>query len=398
MDTTSPSLIDPLHDISAPDDEVDIILPSELPSTPVLAMAPPLASPPAPAPVLRKPGLPKAPLVILELDPHSIIVPDTFNRLKDFADDPKFEELRINIASAGRNSQPILVRAIEGQPGRYLLVFGERRLRACQLEGLMVHAMVIGPETPDTADCIERIRENTGRDDLSPYEISQQLKQAAATLKPATQGELAALLGISGSKVSRAKDLAALPDEMIAAFASPREIRIQDIKALKDAWGAQPEAVLREAALIQQLAQPLTRAEVLQRYKAAVEAAAKPADETAAAVKGGGGEGFAPCKPDIKPAVPAEPKPEPLVCYGNPVGEWALSAQGTLAIQLRASMSELQRRKLLQLVQGFMQKVLPKPEAAAVVPAGAVAAAEVEVDAREETAQALLPFPTQEAA
>jgi len=123
------------------------------------------------------------------------------------------------------------------------------------------------------------IRENTGRDELSPYEISQQLKYVAATLKPATQGEQAALLGISGSKVSRAEDLAALPDAMIVAFSSPREIRIKDIKALKDAWLAQPEAVLREAALIQQLTQPLTRAEVLQRYKAAVEAAANAADE-----------------------------------------------------------------------------------------------------------------------
>lgn len=394
MNTTSPSLIDPAHDIPALGDDVDIILPSELPSAPVLAVAPPLA----PTLILRKPGLPKSPLIILELDPHTVIVPDTFNRLKDFADDPKFEELRINIASAGRNSQPILVREIEGQPGRYLLVFGERRLRACQLEGLMVHAMVIGPETPEAADCIERIRENTGRDDLSPYEISQQLKHAAATLKPATQGELAALLGISGSKVSRAKDLAALPDAMIMAFASPREIRIQDIKALKDAWVAQPEAILREAALIQQLAQLLTRAEVLQRYKAAVEVAAKAADETTAAAKGEGGEGFAPCKTATLPATPAEPKPEPLICYGSPVGEWALTAQGTLAIQLRASMSELQRRKLLQLVQGFVQKVLPKPEAAAVVPVGAVAAAEVSADASEETAQATLPFPTQEAA
>lgn len=379
MDANSPSLIGPAHDIPALDDEVDIILPSET------------LSPPAPASPLRKPGLPKTPLVIHELDPHAVIVPDTFNRLKDFADDPKFEELRINIASAGRNSQPILVRAIEGQPGRYLLVFGERRLRACQLEGLKVHAMVIGAETPPEADCIERIRENTGRDELSAYEIAQQLKHAATTLKPGTQGELAALLGISSSKVSRAKDLAALPDEMIAAFASPREIRIQDIKALKDAWSAQPEAVLQAAALITQSAQPLTRAEVLQRYRDAAKAAA----DAAAAEKGEGSDGLAPCKTGAAPARPVEPKPEPLVCHGRPVGEWLMSAHGALAIRLETRMSELQRRKLLELVQGFLQnKVLAKPKVEAVVPAGAVATA----DGVNEAAQASPPLPAKEAA
>lgn len=352
MDAISSSLIDPARDIPADLDDVDIILPSVTP-------------PAVTAPIdLRRTAPASEPLQILALDPHLILIPSAPNRVKDFTDDPKFEELRISVAAGGRNSQPILVRPLEGQPGRYQLVSGERRLTACLLERLLVHAMVLPAETPTAVDCIERIRENSGRDDLSPYELSQQLKHATETLKPRTQGELAALLGISVSKISRAKDLAALPDEMIEAFASPREIRIQDIKALKDAWTADPVAVLEAAALMKQLPQRPDRAAVIQRYQKAVNASQASGDDD---------DDLAPCK-TAEPATQAEPEAEALICHGEPVGSWTLLAPGVLDIRLEAEMSKSQRAKLLAQVREFLEKrVLPKPPVVQTAAADAVA-------------------------
>jgi len=134
--------------------DVDIILESVQP-----------AAPPASAPALRKPALSRVPLIILALDPFTIHVPGAPNRLPGFADDPKFEELRISIASAGRNSVPIEVRPLGTDPETYQLISGERRLLACQMEERLVYAMIVPFDTPPEFDCVERIRENLGRDD-----------------------------------------------------------------------------------------------------------------------------------------------------------------------------------------------------------------------------------------
>lgn len=369
MDAIPSSLIDPARDIPAELDDVDIILPS---------VTPPVAAVPID---LRRLRPASEPLPIRALDPRSILIPNAPNRVQDFTDDPSFEELRISIASGGRNSQPILVRELIGQSKEYQLVSGERRLTASLMEDLLVHAQVLPAETPSTIDCIERIRENSGREDLSPYELSQQLKYAAQTLKSRTQGELAALLGISVSKISRAKDLASLPDEMIAAFESPRHIRIQDIKTLKDAWIANPEAVLKEAATMQQLPQRPDRAAVILRYQKAVQS---KSSEAAA-------DGVAPCK-TAETAGPAEPKAEPLLCHGEPAGSWTLPAPGVLDIRLEAEMSKPQRNKLLALVQGFLEKrVMSKPPATRTAPADAVATL-------ASASPAALTAPTQEVA
>lgn len=72
--------------------------------------------------------------------------------------------------------QPILVRPLAGQPGKYEIIAGERRWRAAQMAGLQdVPALV--REVPDrTAVCIALI-ENIQREDLNPLEEAQTLKR-----------------------------------------------------------------------------------------------------------------------------------------------------------------------------------------------------------------------------
>ncbi|MGH8120868.1 MAG: ParB/RepB/Spo0J family partition protein [Gammaproteobacteria bacterium] len=68
--------------------------------------------------------------------------------------------------------QPILVRPLAGQPGKYEIIAGERRWRAAQMAGLQnIPALV--REVPDrTAACIALI-ENIQREDLNPLEEAQ---------------------------------------------------------------------------------------------------------------------------------------------------------------------------------------------------------------------------------
>lgn len=342
----------------------------------ILESVPPAAQT-ASVPAFRKSALSRVPLTVLALDPFTIHVPGAPNRLPGFADDPKFEELRINIASAGRNSVPIEVRPLGTEPETYQLISGERRLLVCQMEELLVYAIAVPFDTPPEFDCVERIRENLGRDDPSIYELGRQLKYAAETLKPRTQGELAAMLGISSSKLSRAKDLAELPEDMISVFASAREIRVQDIKPLKDAFEANPAAVLLEAAIMKALSKPLARADIVQRFRKVAQAEKA---EKAAEVS----DGVAPCK---TPVATINVAPTPLVCFGKPAGHWALS-QGALDIRIDETMSPLQRRKLLDLVRRFLEsKVLPKPEAEAMAPTGAAATADVAADTGDKVAE-----------
>ena len=79
-----------------------------------------------------------------------------------------FEDFKREIQEAGRNSQPIKVRAIAnpGDGPHYELVFGHRRYEACRQIGLPVWAVV---ENLDDRALIEEMdRENRGRADPSP--------------------------------------------------------------------------------------------------------------------------------------------------------------------------------------------------------------------------------------
>ena len=69
--------------------------------------------------------------VVIYLDPHSVHIPNTPNRLPDAFEDEAFEALRLGILSGGSNVEAIGVRKVFDSEGGfiYVLVFGERRLR-----------------------------------------------------------------------------------------------------------------------------------------------------------------------------------------------------------------------------------------------------------------------------
>jgi ParB family chromosome partitioning protein len=126
------------------------------------------------------------------------------------------EELSLSIKQHGI-LQPLLVS--EAQPGRYVLIAGERRWRAARLAGLATVPAVIR-ERLDKDDLLElALVENLQRQDLTPIEEARAYEQLRSAFG-LSQGEIANRVGIDRSTVANALRLLKLPDEVQAMVES----------------------------------------------------------------------------------------------------------------------------------------------------------------------------------
>lgn len=213
------------------------------------------AQPPAPHPLATNHDSP--PEVVLLLDPHVIDPGSAPNRTPDAMDDEAMEALSLSVYLSKGNQQPIHVRLLNQPQGcyQYALISGARRLRACVRQHMQVRALVV--DVTSEQALVDRLIENHLRESLSPWELGQQLAyikaQASADL---SIRKLAHLIGINPSMVQKALDIAALPNEVVEAFISPKDIRYADSKALKDLVAASPEAVMEKASQLKGQALP----------------------------------------------------------------------------------------------------------------------------------------------
>jgi ParB family chromosome partitioning protein len=107
--------------------------------------------------------------------------------------------------------QPILIS--EREPGRYVLVAGERRWRAARLAGLRTVPAVIR-ERLDADHHLElALVENLQRRDLTPLEEARAYEQLRTSLG-LSQAEIAGRVGIDRSTVANALRLLKLPAEV----------------------------------------------------------------------------------------------------------------------------------------------------------------------------------------
>ena len=103
--------------------------------------------------------------------------------------------------------QPVVVREIS--PGRYQLIMGERRWRACREAGVATIPAIIR-ETPDDALLRDALLENLHRQQLNPLEEAAAYEQLLQEFG-VTHEELATRLGRSRSHVSNTLRLLGLP-------------------------------------------------------------------------------------------------------------------------------------------------------------------------------------------
>lgn len=106
--------------------------------------------------------------------------------------------------------QPLLVRPLPGQPGRFEIIAGERRWRAAQ--GAKLHEVpVIVRDLSDREALEVALVENLQRQDLSPLEEADGYRRLMDDFSH-TQEELAKAVGKSRSHVANMIRLLALPD------------------------------------------------------------------------------------------------------------------------------------------------------------------------------------------
>lgn len=108
--------------------------------------------------------------------------------------------------------QPIVVRSIPGEAGKYELIMGERRLRASKEAGLAKIPAVIR-ETADENMLRDALLENLHRSDLNPLEEASAYQQLLEDFG-ITQEELASRIGRSRPKITNSIRLLKLPAEV----------------------------------------------------------------------------------------------------------------------------------------------------------------------------------------
>lgn len=128
-------------------------------------------------------------------------------------DGERLEELASSLAKHGVLS-PLVVRPREG--GGYVLIAGERRLRAAGLAGLDTVPVVVREDAADAEVQLElALVENLQREDLDPIESARGYKRLQADFGY-TQEEISTKIGKNRSTVANALRLLRLPEKLQA--------------------------------------------------------------------------------------------------------------------------------------------------------------------------------------
>jgi ParB family transcriptional regulator, chromosome partitioning protein len=154
---------------------------------------------------------------VVELDPESVDVSFVRDRLED--DPQAFDDLVAAIRDNGQNS-PILVRPHPDHAGRYMAVFGHRRLRAMKALGRKVRAVVKAID--NRQHVIAQGQENSARADLSFIEKAMFAKQLGALNYDTDSATVMAALSIDKATLSKMLSVANMPDDILSAIGGAR--------------------------------------------------------------------------------------------------------------------------------------------------------------------------------
>jgi ParB family transcriptional regulator, chromosome partitioning protein len=176
----------------------------------------------------------------LLLDPARVKIWSGNARNYDLLTEAHCRELIDSIIAEGGQKVPAVVRRIEGDPDHdYEVIAGTRRhwsiswLRANSYPDMMFVAQVA--QLDDEAAFRLADLENRARADVSDLERARNYLAALTTHYGNHQTRMAERLKLSKGWLSKMLKVAALPDEVIAAFASPHEVQLKPGYALAQA-------------------------------------------------------------------------------------------------------------------------------------------------------------------
>ena len=123
------------------------------------------------------------------------------------------------------------------QPGRWLLNFGARRLRASKLAGKTEIPAFID----ETADSYDQVIENEQREGLKPLELALFIQQRLAAGD--SQADIARRLGKSRTFVTYATALIDAPDWLMTAYREGRCRGARELHELRSLHAVHPQPV-----------------------------------------------------------------------------------------------------------------------------------------------------------
>lgn len=182
------------------------------------------------------------------LDPLKVIASRWCNRNPQAFETKAFTRLKADVAAAGGNLQPILVREADGDT--FEIVFGHRRHRACLELGIPVLAVIWSGEMSDVDLVVAMDRENRERVDPSPYEQGSAYLAALDAGLFASRRKLAEALGVSHTWVNKAIAVASLPADVVDLLGGPLRVQPQHAVAIGAAIAADPAGVAERVAAL----------------------------------------------------------------------------------------------------------------------------------------------------
>ncbi|MGX5697406.1 ParB/RepB/Spo0J family partition protein [Agromyces soli] len=199
---------------------------------------------------------------LARLDPDSI-VPNA-QQPRSVFDAEDLAELVHSIREFGV-LQPIVVRPHPGEPGKYELVMGERRLRATKAAGLDTIPAVV-KDTADDAMLRDALLENLHRSQLNPLEEASAYQQLLADFS-ITQEELASRIGRSRPQISNTLRLLKLPEA----------VQLRVAAGVLSAGHARAILAMPDAESMQKLTDKIVNEDLSVRQAEAIAAAAPKA-------------------------------------------------------------------------------------------------------------------------
>ncbi|HWW21259.1 MAG TPA: ParB/RepB/Spo0J family partition protein [Steroidobacteraceae bacterium] len=217
---------------------------------------------------LSAPSAPSASPTIISINPFKCRVWALHDRLDDYVNE---ESCKAEIESFAAHGQlvPTLGRALRNDPDYDVeIIYGARRLFVAQHLGVALKVEL--REMSDREAIVAMDIENRHRKDISAYERGRTYQRWLRAMHFASQDDIARALNVSSSQVSRLLKLSQLPSVIVAAFASPLDIREGWGIELYRAWhekGLQGLMAQRARAIAERVPR-LSAAEVYERLLA----------------------------------------------------------------------------------------------------------------------------------
>ena len=276
-----------------------------------------------------------APLAtVCKINPKKIRRMPVPNRAEEAFLNEDFDNLCQSVRLGKGNAVPIMVRrcSLDADGTEFLLLYGERRLRACEVENVDVDAIIAVGKEDAAGEFLLMLRENLCRAALSPVELGRQARYALEKKLVPTLGRFALEIGSCKSRVTGAVQLAQLPEAVLDAFTVQKDLQHRDAKPLTDAVKANLPAVLEEIQKIKAEKEVLSTKAIVSRLVAASGAAVRPSNSS----------------PEII-----------LNCQGERFGQMMFDKSGKVELRFDKALNNQQRFALEKgMVDFFKKKIL----------------------------------------